>query len=86
MFFRKAQSASSSKATPQSGDNAQSAGREPIGEQVLSKHDIINNAELLAKARKELELSEEPDKDPRILLQECLTELEEKGFLNSLEN
>jgi Fe2+ or Zn2+ uptake regulation protein len=31
-------------------------------------------------------LCEEKDKEPRELLQECLNELEEKGFLNCLEN
>ena len=34
----------------------------------------------------ELRLSDEKDKSPRELLRECLSELEEKGFLNMLES
>ena len=51
-------------------------------EQTLSAEDILSNAELLGKVQVELRLSDEQNKDPRELLQECLYELEEKGFLN----
>jgi hypothetical protein len=40
----------------------------------------------LSKAEEELRLGVESDKSPRELLSECLVELEEKGFLNSLES
>jgi len=54
---------------------------EPAGPSVESK-DILSNQKLIDFAYEELRLSEDAKKDPRELLQECLYELEEKGFLN----
>jgi len=51
-------------------------------EQTLSIEDILTNAELITKVEAELRLCEERNKAPRELLQECVNELEEKGFLN----
>jgi len=45
----------------------------------------LSNAELIVKVEAELRLCEDRNKAPRELLQECVTELEEKGFLNCLE-
>lgn len=47
---------------------------------------ILSNQKLLSKVEEELRLGVESDKLPRELLSECLVELEEKGFLNSLES
>jgi hypothetical protein len=40
---------------------------------------------LLTKAEEELRLSDEAKKDPKVLLKECLKELEQKGFLNAYQ-
>ena len=48
----------------------------------MSNEDILSNQKLIDFAYEELRLSEDAKKDPRMLLQECLYELEEKGFLN----
>jgi hypothetical protein len=40
----------------------------------------------LTKVSEELRLGTESDIKPRELLRECLSELEEKGFLNLLES
>ena len=53
-------------------------------ETVTQEH-ILSNQELLTKVEAELRLCEDRNKAPRELLKECLTELEEKGFLNCLE-
>lgn len=45
----------------------------------------MTNTELITKVEGELRLCEERNKAPRELLQECVNELEEKGFLNCLE-
>jgi hypothetical protein len=54
--------------------------------QTITRQDISTNPKLLLKAAEELRLSTESDKDPTELLLECIVELEEKGFLNLLEN
>ena len=62
------------------------AGDEKVSsEQTLSAEDILSNAELITKVEAELRLCEDRNKAPRELLQECVNELEEKGFLNCLE-
>ena len=60
-------------------------GNKASPEQTLSAEDILSNPELLTKVEAELRLCEERNKAPRELLQECVNELEEKGFLNCLE-
>ena len=54
-------------------------------DQILSIDEILTNAELLTKVEAELRLCEERNKVPKELLQECVNELEEKGFLNHME-
>ena len=49
-------------------------------DQILSIDEILTNAELLTKVEAELRLCEERNKVPKELLQECVNELEEKGF------
>ena len=51
----------------------------------LSSETILTNAELLSKVEAELRLSDDQDKLPRDLLNECIVELEENGFLSCLE-
>ena len=51
----------------------------------LTTEEILSNVKLQKFAEEELRLSEEAGKNQRDLLKECLTELEEKGFLNVLE-
>jgi len=51
-------------------------------ERTLSNEEMLSNSKLLKKVEEELRLCIESDKRPRDLLAECLTELEEKGFLN----
>lgn len=76
--------------TPQQADVVMT-GQLPPGDekmnpdQTLSAEDILSNAELITKVEAELRLCEERNKAPRELLQECVNELEEKGFLNCLE-
>jgi hypothetical protein len=52
----------------------------------VSAQTILGNQKLLSKVEEELRLGVESEKSPRELLSECLVELEEKGFLNSLES
>ena len=52
----------------------------------FTKNQILENPKLLDKAQGELRLSTDHNKSPRDLLEECIQELEEKGFLNLLEN
>ncbi len=52
----------------------------------MSAQTILGNQKLLSKVEEELRLGVESEKSPRELLSECLVELEEKGFLNSLES
>ena len=65
-------------------DGGQEAGT-TAPEQTLSAEEILSNTELITKVEGELRLCEERNKAPRELLQECVNELEEKGFLNCLE-
>ena len=51
----------------------------------VSQETILSNQELLAKVASDLRLSEDQEKSPRDLLKECINELEQKGFLNSME-
>lgn len=90
LFFK-----TSNKATPQeldaanNGADAQGAAanrnQKSSPEQTVSTEDILTNSELLKKVDAELRLCEDRNKAPRELLQECVNELEEKGFLNCLE-
>ena len=54
-------------------------------DQTLSVEEILSNPELVSKVEAELRLCEDRDKPAREVLQECINELEEKGFLNCLE-
>lgn len=47
---------------------------------VVSAESILTNEELIIKVEAELRLCEDRKKAPRQLLQECINELEEKGF------
>jgi hypothetical protein len=51
----------------------------------VSQETILSNPRLLTKVTEELRLGTESDIKPRALLQECVAELEERGFLNLLE-
>ena len=59
---------------------------ELFGDKPLKKEDILTHPKLLQKAADELRLSTEIHKPPVEALKECIQELEEKGFLNSLED
>ena len=83
LFFK-----NSNKTTPNTIDGTAVDNEQPDGkaeEQTLSTDEILSNVELKTKVEAELRLCEERDKAPRDLLQECVNELEEKGFLNCLE-
>ena len=79
------------KATPEADANqenvnaAANTNSKASPEQTLSAEEILTNTELITKVEGELRLCEERNKAPRELLQECVNELEEKGFLNCLE-
>ena len=85
LFFK-----NSSKSTPQAQDAFASA-QEAVNtenaspDQTLSVEEILSNPELVSKVEAELRLCEDRDKPAREVLQECINELEEKGFLNCLE-
>ena len=51
-------------------------------EKVITAQTIIENEKLVKKVEDELQLCEDKDKDVSQTIKECLTELEEKGFLN----
>lgn len=54
---------------------------------VVGRQTILGNAKLLTKVEEELRLGVDSGKvAAKDLLAECLDELEEKGFLNSLES
>lgn len=54
------------------------------GKTIVNVTDITKSQRLLTKAATDLRHSTEPGKDPSVLLEECIGELVEKGFLVSV--
>ena len=48
---------------------------------IVSREDILKNYLILSKTKAEIRMSAEPEKDPHLLVDECVQELWERGFL-----
>jgi hypothetical protein len=75
---------SAEEQSPAKGGDLQMA--EEFQTHLLTPDDFIKHPKIHAKAIEELKFCEEQGKEAPALIQDCLTELEEKGFLNLVGN
>jgi len=52
---------------------------------MLTREDIISNPKLQARVREEMMLTEPQERSTEQVIKECISELEQQGFLNLSE-